>query len=124
MVRVFSRPWDVQPVERDRGGRRERVVCLTQPVRACDCHAAHLGVHARGETEERRELRAHLQPWNVCDRVHDGERRAGVIHDLMREKPGEVRVVLAAAGWLGGLASDPLEEKDQGMDGLKLGEYF
>ena len=123
MVRILSRLRDVQAVEGDRRGRRERIVRLAQPVGARDCHAARLGVHARSEREKVRELRAHLEPGNVRDGVHDREGRARVVHDLVGEEAGEVRVVLAADGRLGGPGRHPFEEEDEGMQGLEVGEH-
>ena len=64
-----------------------------EPVRACDDHAHRLRVHAGRELHHFLELRAHLNAGDVSDGIEDGEGRARVVDDLVREETWERIVV-------------------------------
>lgn len=122
MVRILRALRPLQAVEGNHARRAQRVVRFAEELGARDGEPAGLRVHACGERDEVGELRAHGQRGDVAERVEDGERRARVVDDLVREEAREVRVVRARAA--AGLVrvGDPLEEEDEGVDGLERGE--
>ena len=118
VIRVFVLLWQAQPIEGDCRRRGERVVRLAQPIRACDRHTAHLGVHPGGEADQISELCAHGKSWDVSKRVHDGERGAGVVDDLVGKEARKVGVELTACGLC--VCRNPFEEEDERVQGLKV----
>lgn len=111
------RAWVIQ---RNGGRWGQCIVGFAQPVRVRDDFSAHCRVQSGREIEHLFQLRAHLQVWNVADRVENRERGAGVVDGLMREEAGKVVVVLTQHGlWLGW---NPLEEEYECMERLVLRE--
>ncbi len=62
---------------------------LAEEVRARYREAARLGVHPCRERLEVSELGAHGERGDIEERVEDGERRAGVVDDLVCEETRE-----------------------------------
>lgn len=119
VISVLGRFRQVQAIKGDCRWRRQRIMRCAQPICARNCKPARLRVHACCEGQQLLKLGARCQIGDIAERVEHSQGGACILYDLIGEETWESDVVCAPCRIRLAHAWEPLEQKDEGADGLE-----